>query len=82
MKPTKPKFKIGAPVTYSGGPRKEYGVIVGMKWDKKQWWWDCRVMFFGTKWPSYEGFRNDKGVEPYLLRYIDTSLDAFTPKVG
>lgn len=82
--PTNPIWKIGDPVVLwsdSRNPRcvKEYGIVVGMKWDRKQQWWDCRVMFFGNKWPTFDGF---KKTDPYFLRYLETSLRRYTPKKG
>jgi hypothetical protein len=78
---TKPRFKIGDPVFLWPRPnKKEYGIVVGMRWDRKQWWWDYRVLFFGHKWPRYNDLLR---IVPdvYVLRYLETSLHPFTPKV-
>ena len=79
---TKPMWKLGDPVelwsdSRNNYCRKEYGVVIAMHWDRKQQCWDCRVMFFGTKWPRYDEFRD---AEPYILWYLETSLRPYKPQ--
>lgn len=75
-------WKIGDPVILQSTfpeddiKEEEYGIVVGMKFDKKCRLWDCYVMFFGNKWPLLDDF---KKTEPYCLRYFETSLKRYTP---
>lgn len=67
--------KVGDAVSYDGGSRKEYGRIISITWDKNYQWYDCRVAFYGHKWPADE----DKAKKKYVLRYFDSSLERYYP---
>jgi len=78
MKKPTPKFKIGTPVVLwsdSRNPRcrKEYGLIAQRSWHSFLKCWEYRVVFFGFRWPPKE--RDLR--EPYVLRYLETSLRTF-----
>jgi hypothetical protein len=95
MKIPKPKWKPGdtvmlvqAKMDSHGGLKmpiedrktgREYGRVVAVMWNKKMEWYDCWVAFFGFKWPTDRMLDKQK---PYMLRYLETSLRAYTPKKG
>lgn len=79
-KPTKPMWKPGDPVSLPWGSdidsKPELGRVVDMQWDSKYGWWDVRVAFYGTKWPTNKTIFKET---PYMLKYLETALKPFKP---